>query len=71
MCVGELAANGAHRIDAAHLWHLQVHQRDIGAMHSEQFERLASIGRFRDELHICLIPNQRGNAFTQKWMVIY
>jgi hypothetical protein len=67
----ELATNGADGIDTAHLRHLKVHQSDVRTMRSKLFERLASIGSLRDELHICLIPNQRGNAFAQKWMVIY
>jgi hypothetical protein len=40
-------------------------------MLSELGKRLESIGCFRDKLHICLIPNQRGNAFAQKRVIIY
>ena len=40
-------------------------------MFSEQFERLASIGSFRDYFHICLISEERGNAFAEKRMVVY
>ena len=40
-------------------------------MLSKLFERLPSIGSFRDEFHIGLISDQRGDAFAEKGMVIY
>src|ERR1700761_5128237 len=61
-CVGELAANGADRIDTAHLRHLQIHERDVRTMFSELFERLTSVRSFPNQLHVRLSVDQHSNA---------
>ena len=68
---GKLAANRAHRVDAAHLRHLQVHQRDVRLMLAEQLDRLTSVGGFRDQFHIRLTRDQRGDAFADDGMIVY
>ena len=40
-------------------------------MLSKLFERLPSIAGFRNQFHIYLIPDERGDAFAEKRMVIY
>src|ERR1700733_754408 len=47
-CSGELAANRADCIDATHLRHLQVHERDIRVVLAELRHRFPSVGGFRD-----------------------
>src|SRR5690348_11885559 len=43
---GELAANRADGVDTAHLWHLQIHERDVRMMLSKLFERLSAVSSF-------------------------
>ena len=51
---GKLVANGDDGIDAVHLRHLQVHQRDIRPMRPELLDRLAAIGGLGDQIHVRL-----------------
>src|SRR6266481_4333914 len=71
MTVRKLAANCADGVDAAHLRHLQVHQGDVRMMPSKLFDRLQSITGFRNQFHVYLMPDQRGDAGAEKGMVVY
>jgi len=70
-CVGELGANRTNRVDAAHFRHLQIHERDIRAMVSKLFERLASVRRFPNHLYVRLRVDQGSNALAKERMVVY
>src|SRR5271165_1739287 len=70
-CVRELAANCPHCIEAVQLRHLQVHERDVGNVFSELFDRLTPVGGFRDQLHIRLTGDECGNALAEEGVVVY
>jgi hypothetical protein len=42
--LGKLAANRTDGVHAAHLRHLQVHQRDVGTMSAERLDGFAPVG---------------------------
>jgi hypothetical protein len=68
--IGKLATNRADRIDAAHLGHLQVHQRNVRAMGSKQVERFSAGRRFGHEFHIGLVADQRRDSVAEERMII-
>ena len=47
-------ANRAHRLDAAHHGHADVHQGDIGPMPFVQLHRFGAVGGFGHNLHVGL-----------------
>ena len=53
-CVGKFVANRNERIDAVHLRHLQVHERDVGMMHPELLDSIASVTRLSYHNHVRL-----------------
>src|SRR5690242_7999194 len=53
-CVGGLVANGNERIEAIHLRHLHVHQRDVRTMSPELLDRLTAVAGFSDQSHVWL-----------------
>jgi len=67
---GKLAANRVDRVDTAHIWHLQIHERDIGVVISELLDGFAPVARLRDQLHIRLGPNQPDNAVTDNRVIV-
>src|SRR5271157_218160 len=69
-CVGKLVANSNECVDAIHLWHLQVHQRDVGMERTELLDSLAPGGRFSYHNHVRLNANETGDPFAHKGMVI-
>src|SRR5262249_33203382 len=70
-CFRELGANRADGVDAVHLRHLKVHQRDIRTVLPELFHRLAPVRGFADHLQIRLTRDQRSDAVAEHRMVIY
>ena len=52
------------------IWHLQIHEHDIGVVISELLDGFAPVARLRDQLHIRLGPNQPGNAVTDNRVIV-
>ncbi len=70
-CRFELAPDGGNGVDAAHVGHLQVHQRHIGSEQTELFYRLAPVRRLARELDVGRFGDQREDAFPHERMVVH
>jgi hypothetical protein len=70
MRLGKFVANGVYRVQSVHLGHLQVHQRDVRAVHAELLNRLPSIRRFRNQIHVRLAAQQRCDSLPEHRVIV-
>ena len=68
--IGKFSPNRYDRIEAVHLRHLQVHQRDVWTMSTELLDRLAAVRGFGDQSHIRLGADEYGYALPYEGMVV-
>ena len=66
----KFAANGNQRIQAIHFRHLQVHQSDVRAVRPELLNRFPAIGGLRNQAHVRLGGQKRGDAATEQGMIV-
>jgi hypothetical protein len=69
--VGEFAKDYVHRLDAALLRHLQIHQGNIRAVQPEGFNSLLAVRSLTHQDHVLLNLNDCRNACPQQGMVVY
>lgn len=68
--IGKLASNGDDGINAIHVGHLEVHERDIGSVQAELFDRFTSGGSLGYDFHVRLIGDKGADAFAKERMII-
>src|SRR5271157_5032531 len=68
--IRKLPPNRDDRIEAVHLRHLQIHQRNVGAMRTEQLDSLAAIRSFGDQSQIRLSTDEHGYALPYQGMIV-
>jgi hypothetical protein len=66
----KLPPNRDDRIDAVHLWHLQVHERDVRMVRPELLYSLAPIRCFADQSHIGFSTEEYGYALPYESMIV-
>jgi len=64
------AANRGDRIQAVHLRHLQVHEREVRPMGAELLNRFAAIRRFANQRQIRFGTDQDGDALSHQNMIV-
>ena len=69
-CVGKFISDSNERIEAVHLRHLQVHQRNVRMVRPELLDGLATVGRFTYHHHVRLNANQTRYAVANQCMVV-
>src|SRR5208337_2430556 len=69
-CVGKFISNSNERIEAVHLRHLQVHQRNVRMVRPELLDGLATVGRLTYHHHVRLNANQPRYAIANQCMVV-
>lgn len=57
-------------LDTIQVWHLEIHERDIGTMDPKLLDRVQPVGRFGHETHVWLGPDEHGDALAQEWMIV-
>ena len=67
---GKFLADRDDGIQAVHLRHLQVHERDVRPMRTELLYSLAPIGCFGDQSHIGLSVEEYSYALPYENMVV-
>jgi hypothetical protein len=68
--VRKFASNPNDRLIAIHIWHLQIHEGDVGAVHSVSRDGLLSVTRLGHQFHIWLSFEEGRDALAQKRMII-
>jgi hypothetical protein len=68
--VPKFSPNRRDGIEAVHLGHLQVHNRDIRPMRAKLLDCLAPIRGFRDQSHIWFVTEQDSYAFPNEDMIV-
>ncbi len=68
--LGEFAADGDDRVEAAHFGHLQIHQRDIRDMRPKLLNGLAAGRRVCNQLHVGLGVYQGGDARAHELVIV-
>src|ERR1700721_2975191 len=69
-CFRKFVTNCDHRFNTAHVWHLQIHQREVRPVIPELIESLTSRGSLGDQFHVRLTPDQEADASPQHRMVV-
>ena len=67
---GKFSPNCDDGIQAVHLRHLQVHQRDVRPMRTKLLDSLAPIGCFGDQSHTGLSAEEYGYALPYENMIV-
>ena len=68
--IAGLGADRFDRLEAAHARHLKIHKGDVGPQIRERRDRFGTVAGFADNLHVALHLDDRGNAFTQRGMIV-
>src|SRR5271165_830040 len=63
-------ANRDQRVQPAHYWHLEVHQRNVRMVCAKLLDRFTSIRCFAYNAHVHLTSDEISNTLTDNWMVV-
>ena len=66
----ELRPNGDQRVEAVHLRHLQVHQRDVRPVSPELLDRVAAVGGLCHQRHVRLDADEPGDPVANERMIV-
>ena len=67
----KFSADRQHRIEAVHLWHLQIHQRYVWPMGTKLLDSLAAIRGFADQSHVRLSADQYRDALPDQGVIVH
>ena len=69
-CFREFCPNCDGRVDSAHIRKPKIHERDVGAVCTEQINGLLPIRTLRNQTHTGLSSQQRGDSVSELCMVV-
>ncbi|EEF24634.1 conserved hypothetical protein [Ricinus communis] len=69
--VGEFLADGDGGVDAVHVRHLDVHQRDVRLQAAIRLHGLHAVRGLLQQLHVVFIGDHAGDAFAEHRVVVH